>query len=170
MATFLPPNLQPPLSHIHLLPYGIDRLLAAAAAFNFPAVTANLTQGRDRATSLAREIQTHILQTHGELNPVERFIIRISFRRDGKLRLMSGPRPHVPGVEYYPTSLPPPGQSEDDVPVIPIHLDPGHVPSSLFTRHKTSHRAEYNAARARVGFDDSVTFAQGRCCCRTNGE
>ncbi|KAB5583039.1 hypothetical protein GE09DRAFT_288254 [Coniochaeta sp. 2T2.1] len=53
------------------------------------------------------------------------------------------------------------GQSEDDVPVIPIHLDPGHVPLSLVTKHKTSYRALYDAARARVGFDDSVTFALG---------
>jgi hypothetical protein len=152
-----------PLSYCYLLPYGIDRLRAAAVDFGWPKVTENLNQP-DRTLSLAREVQAHVVGVHGEAasDPAKRFIVRLAFKRDGIASFMSAPRPNIPGVPYYPLSLPSPGsEDENDVPVIPLHLDPGYVESSLFTKHKTSYRAEYDEARKRVGFDDTVGFAAG---------
>ncbi|RKU39715.1 hypothetical protein DL546_000123 [Coniochaeta pulveracea] len=155
----------PPVSHCYLLQYGVDRLLAAAADFGWPQL-APLNQSNGNI-SLAIQIEAHVVETHGDaaLDPFNRFIVRIAYKRDGVLRLMSAPRPTLPGVPYYPLSLSAPdtepSSSEAEVPLIPVHLDPGHVRSSLFTKHKTSYRGEYNEARARVGFDDSVAFAKG---------
>lgn len=153
-----------PMSRCYLLPYSMDRLRAAALDFGWSKVLENLDQP-DRSLSLAREVEQHVVESHGEaaLDPAGLFIVRVAFRRDGVPRFLSGLRPSVPGVPYYPLSLPAPGEKDgrDVAPVIPVHLDPGAMSSSLFTRHKTSYRGEYNAARMRVGFDDTVGFTSG---------
>lgn len=155
----------PPLSRCYLLQYGIDRLLRAAADFGWSPLISNLDQP-GRAASLAKQIEAHVVETHKDaaLDPSNRFIVRIAYKRDGVLSLMSAPRPTIPGVQYFPLSLLPPDVEpsvEAEIPIIPVHLDPGHVKASLFTKHKTSYRGEYNEARARVGFNDTVAFTMG---------
>lgn len=152
-------------SHCYLLSYGLDRLRAAAADFGWSKVIDDLNPS-DRAISLASQVEAHVDETHGELalDPSQRFIVRIAFKRDGIASFMSAPRPTVPGIPYYPLSLLPPEvdhESEVGIPGITLHLDPGHVEASLFTKHKTSYRGKYNEARGRVGFDESVGFAVG---------
>lgn len=99
------------------------------------------------------------------LDPSNRFIVRIAYKRGGILKLMSGPRRTVPGVPYFPLCLPAPdaelSAEGSDTPIIPLHLDPRHVKSSLFTKYKSSYRDKYHEARARVGFDDSVASSIG---------
>ncbi|WDK12813.1 aminodeoxychorismate lyase [Colletotrichum graminicola] len=50
----------------------------------------------DRMQSLFEEVSAHMLSTHGEASkdPNRRFIVRLAFKRDGALSIMSGPRPN----------------------------------------------------------------------------
>lgn len=142
-----------------LLQYSIDLLLLAAGNFKWPRVLARCARSKLICSEHADAAAAICL-----------FVIRLSFDRDGRLTLMSGQRPlHPPGTLVYPTALPPPAPAAGPgrrvprrpAPVIPVHVDQGSLVPSPFTRHKTTHRARYSEARARVGLRPATPLMQG---------
>lgn len=159
-STGLPHNATSlPGSHCYLLQYGIDRLAAAALDLGWTTVFQNLSPD-DRPHSLAAEINAHMLSTHGETSkdPERRFIVRLAFKKDGVLNIMSGPRP-TSTAPYYPLTLSAIPPANPEAPLMPVYLDLEPTTPSLLTTHKTSHRQLYNAAWNRVGLDETASPA-----------
>ncbi|KAK1976782.1 hypothetical protein LZ30DRAFT_692642 [Colletotrichum cereale] len=146
-------------SHCYLLQYGIDRLQAAASDLSWTVVAENL-RGINRVQSLSKEVSAHMLSNHGgaSKNPGRRFIVRLAFKRDGILSIMSAPRPNSMDP-LYPTTL-------SDIinhlytSIMPVYLDTEPTTPSLFTKHKTTHRRPYSDAWKRVGMDETTSPAQ----------
>jgi len=151
---------QAPLSNCYLLSYGIDRLRAAAIELSWPAALANLDRP-GRVSSLSGEIEAHVQAEHPAAEPADRFIVRLALKRDGSMTIRSGPRPTVAAVPYFPLRLAGAAAADDGIPVVPVRLDWGTTTTSALTRHKTTWRGAYNAARARAGVAESSPFAMG---------
>ncbi|EXF81804.1 aminodeoxychorismate lyase [Colletotrichum fioriniae PJ7] len=148
-----------PGSHCYLLQHGIDRLQAAASDLSWAAVTEDL-HSIDRVQSLSKQVSAHMLSTHGEASkdPGRRFIVRLAFKRDGILSIMSGPRP-TSTDSLYPRTL---SNITDSLSTseIPVYLDMEPTKPSLFTKHKTTHRQSYSAAWKRAGIDEATSPAE----------
>ncbi|KAK1655964.1 hypothetical protein BDP81DRAFT_444590 [Colletotrichum phormii] len=148
-----------PGSHCYLLQHGINRLQAAASDLSWNAVAEDL-RSIDRVQSLSKQVSAHMLSTHGEASkdPGRRFIVRLAFKSDGILSIMSGPRPNSTDT-LYPITLSnimnPLRTSE-----IPVYLDTEPTTPSLFTKHKTTHRQSYSAAWERAGMDETTSPAE----------
>lgn len=147
------------------LQYGLDRLLAAAIDFSWSRVISDLRQS-GRLFSLAKEIEVHMLAEHPEdkSDASKLFIIRLAYSASGKLSIASGPRHKYSNPQYYIRSLhtlPASNGAENVFPVISVYLDTGSVTSSLFTKHKTTFRNEYTAARTRMGLTPSTPITGG---------
>ena len=160
-----------PADFCFALHYRLDRL-AAAIDFSLPDVISDLKQP-DRLFSLAAEIETHMLAEHPErrFDASKLFIIRLAYGKSGKLSIASGLRPKYVDAQYYIRSLhkvTPTMGEVNTTPVISIHLDTGFVIPSLFTKHKTTFRDEYTAARARVGLTPSTPITGGKILLRNN--
>lgn len=145
-----------PGSYCYLLQHGIDRLRAAASELSWTSVVQDLSSS-DRVESLSREIGAHMASTHGEASqdPSRRFIVRLAFKKDAVLRIMSGPRPSS-ADPLYPTTL------SNETPAssaMPVYMDTAPTTPSLFTRRKTTHRLPYDAAWERVGLDEEASPA-----------
>jgi 4-amino-4-deoxychorismate lyase len=146
------------LSHGYLLSSAIDRLCAAATELQWSLVSSNLEQD-GRSQAIEEEIRTHMREAHG--NAMEdagrQFIVRLAFRKDGKLNIISGPRQRNPAVPYYPISVAAIMQtSAPDEIVIPVYIDTQSTVPSVLTKHKTTYREPYNLAWERVGLDPTV--------------
>src|SRR5690348_15186115 len=99
----------PEIEHCYLLPYGLDRL-RAAASLSWPDALASLNAPDKSVTAVARDIQAHIRTTHCtpdvDLDPAQRFIVRLAVRRSGELTIRSAPRPTISAaIPYFPTAL-----------------------------------------------------------------
>ncbi|KAI3546316.1 aminodeoxychorismate lyase [Colletotrichum filicis] len=148
-----------PDSYCYLLQYGIDRLQAAASDLSWTAVAEDL-RSIDRVQSLSKQVSAHMLSIHGEASkdPGRRFIVRLAFKRDGILSIMSGRRP-ISSDSLYPRNL---LNITDSLstPEIPVYLDMEPTKPSLFTKHKTTHRKSYSAAWKRAGVDEAASPAE----------
>ncbi|KAK2031097.1 hypothetical protein LX32DRAFT_637591 [Colletotrichum zoysiae] len=156
-STGLPQKEASP-SHCYLLQYGIDRLQAAASDLSWSAVAEDL-RSIDRMQSVLEEVNAYMLSTHGEASkdPSKRFIVRLAFKKDGVLSIMSGPRPNL-SDPLYATTL-------SNIPLyhtskITVYLDTEPTTPSPFTKHKTTYREPYNAAWKRVGLDETSSPAE----------
>ncbi|KAK0367667.1 aminodeoxychorismate lyase [Colletotrichum limetticola] len=132
----LPPNeASLPGSHCCLLQHGIDRLQAAVSDLSWDAVTEDL-RSIDRVQSFFKQVSAHMHLTHGEAfkDPGRRFIVRLAFKRDGILSIIT---------------------SE-----IPVYLDMEPTKPSLFTKHKSTHRQSYSAAWKRAAVDEATSPAE----------
>lgn len=146
----------------YLLQHAIDRLLLAAKELKWTNVVSSLSSPKAHQV-LLREIESHLRWEHVDPTAPDRlFIVRVSFKADGQLTLMSGQRPIVPAIPMYPTTLPLPNKKmSKQVPIVPVYVDHGFMVPSLLTRHKTTFRQPYSEARARVGLHPTTPFTQG---------
>ena len=146
----------------YLLQHAIDRLLLAAKELKWTNVVSSLSSPKAHQV-LLREIESHLRWEHVDPTAPDRlFIVRVSFKADGQLTLMSGQRPIVPAIPMYPTTLPLPNKKmSKQVPIVPVYVDHGFMVPSLLTRHKTTFRRPYSEARARVGLHPTTPFTQG---------
>ncbi|KAK7451515.1 aminodeoxychorismate lyase [Colletotrichum acutatum] len=148
-----------PEPYCYLLQHGIDRLQAAASDISWTAVAEDL-RSIDRVQALSKQVSAHMLSTHGEASkdPGRRFIVRLAFKRDGILSIMSGPRP-TSTDSLYPRTL---SNITDSLSTseIPVYLDMEPTKPSLFTKHKTTHRQSYSAAWKRAGIDEATSPAE----------
>ncbi|OAQ74217.1 aminodeoxychorismate lyase [Pochonia chlamydosporia 170] len=160
----LPPNPVHTSSpqQCYLLDYAVDRLLLAAKELKWSRVVSSLTQP-NVSDILLREIENHIHWEHADASdPEYLFIVRIAFKKNGQVTLMSGQRPHVTAIPLYPTQFPAPNKkSSKQIPIIPVYVDDRFMVPSQITRHKTNYRAPYSEARARVGLHPTTPFIQG---------
>ncbi|KAF6825101.1 aminodeoxychorismate lyase [Colletotrichum plurivorum] len=146
-----------PFPHCYLLQHAIDRLRAAALDLSWTSVVQDLSRS-DRLQSLSKEVDAHMTSAHGDASqdPSRRFIVRLAFKKDGILSIMSGPRPSSTDP-LHPTTL------SNDPPaceVMPVYFDTQPTTPSLFTRHKTTYRVPYNAAWERAGLDEETSTAE----------
>ncbi|OHW98834.1 aminodeoxychorismate lyase [Colletotrichum incanum] len=146
-------------SHCYLLQYGIDRLQAAASDLSWTAVAEDL-RSIDHVESLSKEVSAHMLSSHGEASkdPGRRFVVRLAFKKDGILSIMSGPRPSSTDP-LYPMTLSN-IMNTLRTSTMPVYLDMEPTTPSLFTKHKTTHRQPYSAAWERVGMDGTTSPAE----------
>lgn len=154
----------PEIANCYLLSFGLDRLRAAASALVWPNALATLSDP-DRLSTIACEISDHIRTTHTNkdlLDPAQRFIVRLALRHSGSMTIRSAPRQTTTAL-YFPTTLSPPSSHTtlSDIPTVRLYIDPGFTPNGLLTTHKTTYRDDYNAARRRVGLEESTPFTEG---------
>jgi 4-amino-4-deoxychorismate lyase len=151
-----------PLNNCYLLQHGLDRLRSAAIDFSFPAIVADIDRPK-LLESLAIDIEQRILEEHPTdgKDPEKNFIVRLAYRKNGEINIMTGSRARIPSIQRYPTMLPDPTTIDLDVPIVSLYLDTNHIESSLFTKHKTTYREHYSAARTRVGLTPTTPFFQG---------
>lgn len=153
------PSQTTPLSNYHLLQYSIDRLREAATNFSWPSIAQDLDQP-DILDRIMTQTEAHLKEQHGPdtlSNKKHCFILRLAFKKDGKLDLRSmkmRDNDEEKPLSFYPLNLPPPSLNEEDKEAMPVYLDTQHINPSLFMKHKTSYRDEYNVARKRVGIEE----------------
>ncbi|KAK5987282.1 hypothetical protein PT974_11406 [Cladobotryum mycophilum] len=154
------PALRPPISYYYVLQYSIDRMRVAAKNLFWTAVVNNLGKG-DRLVTLAKVIESHMINTHKQLaqDPEKSFIVRLGFKEDASLSFRSAEMPVKKKTLYFPLALPPIPVSVDlaDSRRSVIYFSPEPTKPSLFTKHKTSSRNEYNILWEKCGFDDGKT-------------
>ncbi|KAK2799216.1 hypothetical protein FQN51_007046 [Onygenales sp. PD_10] len=141
-----PPNS--PNTPYYLLPYHLDRLLAAATAFNWPAATALLSQP---PAQLLTHLTTHCANHIPDPSRAHR--LRILLDATGQITVEATPTSplasHILLLPAHPSfdTL----DHHHQHPPWTLHLDTQPTAPSLFTTHKTTARTAYTAARARAG-------------------
>ncbi|OJD09721.1 hypothetical protein AJ78_08962 [Emergomyces pasteurianus Ep9510] len=157
-------------SPYYLLSYHVDRLLAAALDFQWPAAIAFLQQQQQQQEQPRETVLTQLTQKFNEhisLNPAHPWRLRVLLDVSGILTVEA-----VPIRRASPNSVPIlvlPGEKpdfssllsafsserdEEKVAVVEtwtLRVDTQPTNPSLFTRHKTTVREHYTAARMRAG-------------------
>ncbi|KAL6704994.1 Aminodeoxychorismate lyase [Coniothyrium glycines] len=164
-------------SPFYMLAYHRDRMVEAAQHFDFHNVERRLSDGEALHKYLQEKVDifTKDLTPAGKDTPLK---IRILFDKHGSIATDMSPIPPVPLTTLYPPSFSPPhsppaphpantstpsaptsgalaltpGTTSHPpaAPVWALKLDTAPTPSSPFTALKTTHRAMYDASRARA--------------------
>ena len=137
-----------------LFAYHIDRLLAAANAFQWPYARQALT-APDAAARIRSACDDAVMRTPLD-EKREGLGLRILLSSSGDLRVEAHPtrplsRDPLFGARINPATTPPERLPQ---PILAVHIDTQSTSVSLFTAHKTTQRSQYNAARARFGIVD----------------
>ncbi|THH31948.1 hypothetical protein EUX98_g2226 [Antrodiella citrinella] len=129
---------------VMLLSYHVDRLAVAAEQHGWTQSINKIT-----AESLSTVCETAVRNAGGVSEAA--YKMRVLLGQDGSLSATATvlPRPAVPRDLLTP--------SDDPTDIRTIYLDTAPTPAFLFTRTKTTHRAHYNAARARVRLSPAPT-------------
>jgi len=148
------------LSHAHLLPYHIQRILVSAEELQWQATITYLSQP-DILQILASAIDAEMKADEPEPHTTSTFIVRVAFRPSSvqpSIMYMLNPSVDISFSRLFPTMFPPPfsfsspeiGEDKENKAVKHLYLDTEPLKISFVTRHKTNHRQIYTAALTRV--------------------
>ena len=140
-------------SPYYLLRYHHGRLLAAAKDFQWPAVVCRLEK-HDTCEANVRELGT-TLDAHIP-DSSRAWRLRVLLNRNGELSVETSPAPSLAENPLHLVLPEPAGFSSFPArkagsAVWALRLDSQPTTPSVFTRHKTTRREMYSAARERVG-------------------
>jgi branched-subunit amino acid aminotransferase/4-amino-4-deoxychorismate lyase len=135
-------------SAYYLLPYHRDRLISAAAHFNWPEALAFLQQDLG---NFVRVLDSFIPDT------TQPWRLRIVLGPDGACTVDVNP-----AASMGPLNLLLPSPSHPQSPTSPwrVYIDSQSTTPSAFTTHKTTARDEYTAARRRAGIESPQELAE----------
>ena len=137
-----------------LFVYHVDRLLAAANAFQWPYARQALT-APDAAARIRYACDDAVM--HCPLTDKEKGLgLRVLLSSSGDLRVEAHPTRPLIKDPLFAARINPMTTSPDRLPptILSVHIDTQPTSPSLFTAHKTTQRHLYNAARARFGIVD----------------
>ena len=156
-------------ANYYYLPFAIDCIRNAAIDLEFSNVVQVLAEPGIVIT-LATKLDAHLQSLHGERvqDPRMQTTIRIAFRKNGSMNLLSMPR--RASASYYPQTLGNTGSHEDGDLLITVYLDPETTETSLLTKHMTNHNAHYSAALARAGTNEEADPGPAPLLQNTKGE
>ncbi|KAK2596805.1 Aminodeoxychorismate lyase [Conoideocrella luteorostrata] len=158
-AGLMSPTPIDPLGRFYLFPYTIDRLRAAAEAFQWPLAVQRLNNPFCWVQLLG-ELATHLQIHHGVSNVHNHrhcFVVRVAFKRDGQVRfttVLMRDNDDARPMFFFPLNLGVPPASNELVVAVTVYLDSQPTRPSLFSKYKTSYTKEYDDARSRVGISN----------------
>ena len=140
-------------SPFYMLDLHRDRMLRAARHFGWVAAADALVGEAGLAT-----LEAYLLEAVAGCSGGNAYRVKVEIGRDGAFSHQKSPVPDTSLGNLFPAYLPPPlgeGEAEDGlmpskIPEYEILVDTERTPGSEFTHHKTTRRAVYDGARARV--------------------
>ena len=136
----------PVFSQLYMLPRHEDRMLAAAKTFSWPELS------QKQILSLEEHIRTHLESTYGNRELTSPLKVRVTLSSAGTLNVISTSIALIPLTCLFPKSLSNIILPSDmrASPTFRVFLSTSPITPSPFTRHKTTHRTQYNDARSGI--------------------
>ena len=157
------PQLRDDDDGYYILPYHQARILAAADDFGWEEGQ-RLLQGSGGLAHFKSVLDSHIKSDISGNPPSgkRRYKMRVLLSSDGRLAISSEEVQAIPKEYLFPSSLVPPTRVPMDLgtPLTwRIYLSPIPTATSLYTKHKTTHRTMYNEARKHIPPPDESSDA-----------